>query len=275
MGNRDNPRIGSEFQRQVLNWFTNEYNSAFNMEVEIPIGSRLIDISEYKSHRFDIASDDLSTVIECKRYTWTESGNVPSAKMGFVNEAAFYLSLLKSTRYKYIAMLKSYNPKRNETLAEYYYRTNKHLLGDIIIAEYDPDNNDMIFLNAHEVDALRNKRLNLFARHYLDLYENNDTREQDVCNSFYNDCLNLGIQMDCEKSFKNTYLTDSTIEVNVAVLRSIIDNVDDAYILASEIYSKWRYITHWSYGELCLDKENREWFILAFNKLLDITKENE
>ena len=34
-------------------------------------------------------------------------------------------------------MLKSYNPKRKETLAEYYYRTNKHLLGVIIIAEYE------------------------------------------------------------------------------------------------------------------------------------------
>ena len=37
--------------------------------------------------------------------------------------------------------------KRNMTLAEYYYHTNKHLLGDIIIAEYDPVGSKMRFLN--------------------------------------------------------------------------------------------------------------------------------
>ena len=46
---------------------------------------------------------------------------------------------------KYIVMLKSYHSKRNESLAEYYYRTNKHLIGKIIVAEYDPDNNKMLF----------------------------------------------------------------------------------------------------------------------------------
>lgn len=148
MSNSDNPKNGAEFQRQVFQWFTNVYNKPFSMEVEMPIGSKLLDVSEYKNHKFDIVSDDLSIVIECKRYTWTESGNVPSAKMGFVNEAAFYLSLLNSVCEKFIVMYKSYNPKRGETLAEYYYRTNKHLLGDIIIAEYDPEYNEMIFLNA-------------------------------------------------------------------------------------------------------------------------------
>lgn len=63
--------------------------------------------------------------------------------MGFTNEAAFYLSLLEGKHTKYIVMLKSYNPKRKETLAEYYYRTNKHLLGVIIIAEYEPDSDNM------------------------------------------------------------------------------------------------------------------------------------
>ena len=66
--------------------------------------------------------------------------------MGFINEAAFYLSLLNETKEKYIVMLKSNTSKRSETLAEYYYRTNKHLLGDIVIAEYDPVLDEMRFL---------------------------------------------------------------------------------------------------------------------------------
>ena len=63
--------------------------------------------------------------------------------MGFVNEAAFYLSFLDSKVDKTIVMAKSTHPKRDETLAEYYFRTNRHLLGKIKILEYDPISNDM------------------------------------------------------------------------------------------------------------------------------------
>ena len=147
MSNKDNPGLGATFQKQVMEWFSKNQKIAFKEEVEILIGSPLTDPSNYKNHKFDIVSDDQKIVIECKRYTWTKTLNVPSAKMGFTNEAAFYLSLLKGEHKKYIVMLKSYNPKRKETLAEYYYRTNKHLLGDIIIAEYEPDSDNMRFLN--------------------------------------------------------------------------------------------------------------------------------
>ena len=78
-------------------------------------------------------------VIECKCYTWTETGNVPSAKMGFANEAAFYLSFLPETYEKYIVMHKSHHPRHQESLAEYYYRMNNHLLGKTKVAEFDPE----------------------------------------------------------------------------------------------------------------------------------------
>ena len=90
MSNSDNPRVGAKFQREVMKWFEVHYDACFDLEVKIPIGSWLIDSSQYKDHKFDVVSADNSIVIECKCYTWTESGNVPSAKMGFVNEAAFY-----------------------------------------------------------------------------------------------------------------------------------------------------------------------------------------
>ena len=139
MSNKDNPGNGARFQKEVLNWFQNQYDVHFELEKAIPIG-----VSELKKpHKFDIGDDQGRFAIECKRYTWTESGNVPSAKMGFVNEAAFYLMLLPDSVEKYIVMLYSYNEKRGETLAQYYFRTNRHLLGSIRIAEYDPDRNEM------------------------------------------------------------------------------------------------------------------------------------
>lgn len=158
MSNSDNPRIGAEFQRKVRDWFSDEYNMTFNLEVQIPIGSKLFDPSQYKDHKFDIVSEDGVYVIECKRYTWTVSGNVPSAKMGFANEAAFYLSLLDQSHKKFIVMYKSPNEKRGMTLAEYYYHTNKHLLGDVIVAEFDPQNSTMRFINETEVYALLKSR---------------------------------------------------------------------------------------------------------------------
>ena len=87
----------------------------------------------------DIVNLEKRIVIECKCYTWTETGNVPSAKMGFANEAAFYLSFLPKETDKSIVMLKATHPKRSETLAEYYFRTNRHLLGSIKVCEFDPN----------------------------------------------------------------------------------------------------------------------------------------
>lgn len=146
MSNSDNPFIGAQFQKEVQKWFINEYNKSFELEAPVRIGSPLSDPDDYKEHKFDIVSTDHSIAVECKCYTWTKSGNVPSAKMGFTNEAAFYLSLLPRTYKKYIVMRTSYNSKRKEYLADYYYRTNKHLLGDITVAEFDPLTNKMRFI---------------------------------------------------------------------------------------------------------------------------------
>lgn len=131
--NSDNPKVGASFQEKVADWFRHNYHKCFDVEKKIPIGK------PPKDHKFDIVAKDHSIVIECKCYTWTETGNVPSAKMGFANEAAFYLSFLPDTYEKYIVMLRATHEKRDETLAEYYYRINKHLLGNTKVAEFDPE----------------------------------------------------------------------------------------------------------------------------------------
>lgn len=137
MSNSDNPRNGAIFQKQVLNWFEEHYHESFLLEKKLPIGN------PSKDHKFDIVNVSGTIAIECKRYTWTETGNVPSAKMGFTNEAAFYLSFLPDSYDKYIVMLKSFHPKRQESLAEYYYRTNRQLLGKIVVAEYNPEADEL------------------------------------------------------------------------------------------------------------------------------------
>jgi len=129
--NSDNPGIGKNFQKEVANWFKKQSGKEFKLENKIYIGY------PPKLHSFDITSEDETIVCECKCYTWTESGNVPSAKMGFVNEAVFYLSFLQADVERLVVMMKATHSKRKETLAEYYFRTNHHLLNGVKVMEYD------------------------------------------------------------------------------------------------------------------------------------------
>ena len=135
---------GTIFQKQVREWFEHNYKREFELEKKIPIGSPA------KDHKFDIVDSGNSIAIECKRYTWTKTGNVPSAKMGFTNEAAFYLSFLPDSYQKYIVMFYSCHQNRQESLAEYYYRTNRHLLGNIKVAEYDPEKNILCIIGERD-----------------------------------------------------------------------------------------------------------------------------
>ena len=134
--NSQNPKIGKGFEMVVKAWFETQYRVHFDSNKSLGIGN------PPKLHRFDVVSEDNSIVAECKCYTWTETGNVPSAKMGFVNEAAFYLSFIH-TASTYIVMKKSVHSKRTETLADYYFRTNRHLLGSTKVLEYDVEQNTM------------------------------------------------------------------------------------------------------------------------------------
>ena len=119
------------------------------------------------------------------------------------------------------------------------------------------------------VNTARLKRMNALAQKYLALYENKDTTEDDVCRDFADECFDLEIEMDCEKGFVVAYGPEPTRDAASFQARS--NEITDADLLASEIFSKWRYITHWSYGEKCVGSDNREWFIAALRRLVEIT----
>ena len=134
--NSQNPKTGKDFELAVKAWFECKYDKGFENNKPLNIGN------PPKPHRFDVVSDDNSIVAECKCYTWTETGNVPSAKMGFENEGVFYLSFIHAAT-TVVVLKKSVHAKRTETLAEYYFKTNKHLLGLTIVLEYDVEQSIM------------------------------------------------------------------------------------------------------------------------------------
>lgn len=107
--------------------------------------------------------------------------------------------------------------------------------------------------------------IHTFALKYLALYRSSETTEREVRETFADECFDLGFEMDCGHKFDETY---GSIQES---FEPIADKVTDVAILASGIFSKWRYITHWAYCAHCLDPENREWFIAAFERLAELT----
>ena len=147
------------------------------------------------------------------------------------------------------------------------------MLGDVIVAKYDPATDEMRFLNKDIIETRRDKRMHELASRYLRLYEDQRTAEEDVCKSFMEECFDLGIQMDTGKKFAETYGPNAFSDEQE--LRSVIDRIDNVDILASGIFSKWRYITYWCDYSRCVDPGNREWFITAFAKLAELTEFSE
>lgn len=127
--NSENPHVGRIFQEKVQSLLEKRFRIAFDQEVSIAIGN------PPKPHKFDLANIDRSIVAECKCYTWTDSGNVPSAKLMGLDEAAFYFGFLPSETTKILCMKCATYKGKTETLAEYYVRVHGHLLRDVIVYE--------------------------------------------------------------------------------------------------------------------------------------------
>ena len=112
--NSDNPKVGKDFQRKVLSIAQKTFNMPFDEEKVVPVGN------PPKEH---------------KCYTWTNGGNVPSAKMSTLNEAVLYLRSVNYNARKILAMKKDVRLRTGESLAEYYCRIYGHLLEDIEVWE--------------------------------------------------------------------------------------------------------------------------------------------
>lgn len=97
--NSENPHVGRKFQEFVQTILKEKYNTYFEQEAAIPIGR------PPKEHKFDLANADRSIVAECKCYTWTDSGNVPSAKLMGLDEAVFYFGFLPSGTKKLLCIV--------------------------------------------------------------------------------------------------------------------------------------------------------------------------
>ena len=109
------------------------------------------------------------------------------------------------------------------------------------------------------------QQVNDFAHKWLTLYKADSTTEGMVTEGFADDCFALEFEMDTGKGF----ISEDAFK-HVDALLTVIDDVMNAYLLGSAIFSKWRGITHW-WNEELLAEDNRKWFITALSRLADIT----
>lgn len=127
--NRKNPAKGKAFQMKAATVLGEYFGVRFKLDQALPIGKPA------KLHKFDLVSENGRCVGECKNYGWTHGGNMPSAKMAFVNEAVFYLTHLSRRITRFVVMRRDLRWDGKETLAQHYERTYRHLLGGVMILE--------------------------------------------------------------------------------------------------------------------------------------------
>ncbi len=119
-----NVHVGREFKELVLDYFQkNSFD--IQLHITIPIG---IEGKRKKPKQFDMGDYDSKIIIECKAMTWTVSYGVPSSKLTKWNYEMFNFFLAPKEYRKMFVVQKSFNKKKNQTLAEYYIDKNLMVL---------------------------------------------------------------------------------------------------------------------------------------------------
>jgi len=128
-----NAARGAEFEASAAKALDREFGYSLRRGFKLGIGSPA------KPHEFDLGSTHDQVLAECKRVTWTATGNNPSAKITSLREAAFYLRLAPGAWTRLLVLEYSAHPKRTESLACHFVRLNSHLLGGIGVIEIAQD----------------------------------------------------------------------------------------------------------------------------------------
>ncbi len=101
-----------------------------DFDLEVPI-----DIGGGKFHSFDLATRERDIVAECKAFKFTDGGNIPSAKITTLREAAADLRLIQRDLARLLIVKRDVHPKRGETLGRHFVRLNTNRLEQVTVLE--------------------------------------------------------------------------------------------------------------------------------------------
>lgn len=133
-----NTQVGIDFENKVYQYFLNK-GISLKKQMKVPIG-----INAKKDHAFDLGNDTI--LVECKSQTWTESGNVPSAKIKNWSDAMFSFYLAPKSYKKFFIVEMSFNQNKCQSLLEYFMEHYYYLIPeDVILVDYYTDNDYLDF----------------------------------------------------------------------------------------------------------------------------------
>ncbi len=90
--------------------------------------------------------------------------------------------------------------------------------------------------------------------------------------AFADECVAMGFEMDGGQSFAKAFPDIDYRDVDG--FEKVVVGIDDIFLLGTVIFTYWRWFTHWNeFNDICGD-EPRKWFLLAFDRLIEITTEN-
>lgn len=123
-----NTQRGKAFQAASAEALRHALGRDFNLEVPISIGPG-------RPHYFDLATPERDIIVECKAFGFTESGNIPSAKISTLREATAYLRAATGDACRLLVVKRATRPKHSETLGRYFVRLNINHLARITVLE--------------------------------------------------------------------------------------------------------------------------------------------
>jgi hypothetical protein len=124
IGSISNAQVGRDFEAVAHTYFLEVEGLNLQNSFPVEIGAN----SLKKCRRFDLGSEEPAILVECKSHRWTETGNMPSAKVTVWNESMFYFHIAPSHYRKILFVLRDVHSRRTESLAEYYVRNYSHLI---------------------------------------------------------------------------------------------------------------------------------------------------
>jgi len=189
-GEKSNSQIGKEFEEKALEYFRKK-GIELEKQYKIEIG-----LDSKKIHKFDLGNND--TIVECKAMRWTETENVPSAKMGSWNEAMYYFSL-SPKEYKKIFFVEShYSQKHRKNLLEYYIYNYYHLIpNDVVLYDYDTDSNSCKIYRYEDIKNMI-KHSNISHSHGETIINETNMNNDYIHNLWESIVLKLGSPMEMQ-----------------------------------------------------------------------------
>lgn len=136
LSNKEKERL---FQEKCKILLESEFATVFDREVRI-------ELPDGRPHVFDLATAEHDVVAECKAYSWTESGNIPSAKISNLREALDLLRGLPDSTKTFLIIKKDPHPIHKETLADYFAKLDKKILGRVNVLEVSEVGGEIILV---------------------------------------------------------------------------------------------------------------------------------